>query len=97
MFKFMKRIGSALHRGYTRLGLALAVAFASVGAFAQEAAAGTSYDMAIIGDISKKLQATLTAFWTEQKDVILLVVGLIVVFSLIWLVAKLWKRGTSKA
>lgn len=95
MKKFVTGLCSSIKRGYARLGVALAVAFASVCAFAQDAA--TAYDMSIISDITDKLEATLTAFWTNQKDVILLVVGLIVVFSLIWLVAKLWKRGTSKA
>lgn len=96
MKKFVTGLCSCIKKGYARLGIALAVAFASVCAFA-EGGAATAYDMSIISDISGKLDATLTSFWTNQKEVILTVVGLIVVFSLIWLVAKLWKRGTSKA
>lgn len=57
----------------------------------------TGYDIAVVTEVSTKLKDTLTNFWTDNKESILAVIGIIVVFTLIWLVVKLFKRSTSKA
>lgn len=95
----MNKFKSLLKRCFARCkSMAFAIAFAlGFCSVARAQSSATSYDIDVVKDIADKLEATLTKFWTDNKEAILVGIGLIVAFGLIWLVIKVWNKCTRKA
>lgn len=80
-------------KGYA---VALAVALGLTASAHAEGASG-EIDVSFANDLATKLQTAITTFWTDNKQIIISIIGVGVVLSLAWLVYRIFRKGTSRA
>lgn len=95
----MKKFASFVRSAFVRCRAYALAAFAMLGLCSVAKAEGNAgnIDISIVSDIGTKIETALTSFWTDNKGTLIACIGIIVALALVWLVVKVFKRGTSKA